>query len=58
VQQQSAATAPDGIDVIRPVQTSDLLRRPRLTTMRLVRIEGSVRVDHAHRRRKLLPRVA
>jgi hypothetical protein len=36
VQQQSAAIAPHGNDLIRPPQTSDLRYRPASTVMRLV----------------------
>jgi hypothetical protein len=35
VQQQSAATAPHDIDLIRPSQASDLHQRPSSTFMRL-----------------------
>ena len=44
VQRRSAATAPHGIDLIRPTQASDLRHRPRMTTMRLVCKQGISRL--------------
>ena len=39
VQQESTATLPTDIDLIRPVQASDLRQRPRSTSLQLVHTE-------------------